>query len=132
MSDRKLIEKFVLEPATGRGVPVLRGQVIRIEQIGKGHPLDFNAYNLHDYKEYFHAGRTRMMHGLNPTQGDHLWSSPPRDRRMFTILEDTVGTNDVIFPRCTAFRYEYQFGFSGYPPTATAPTFSRRRSGSGG
>jgi uncharacterized protein YcgI (DUF1989 family) len=116
MSDRKLIEKFLLEPATGRGVPVLRGQVIRIEQIGKGHPLDFNAYNLHDYKEYFHAGRTRMMHGLNPTQGDHLWSSPPRDRRMFTILEDTVGTNDIIFPRCTAFRYEYQFGFSGYPP----------------
>jgi len=116
MKNRKTLDDFTLEPATGRAIPVLRGQVLRIEQVGNGQPLDFNAYNLHDYKEYFHAGRTRMMHGMNPTKGDHLWSSPPRDRMMFTILEDTVGTNDVIFPRCTAFRYEYQFGFSGYPP----------------
>lgn len=116
MGDRKLVSEFILEPATGRAVPVLRGQVLHIEQLGKGQPFDFNAYNLHDYKEYFSAGRTRMMHGLRPTQGDHLWSAPPRDRILFSITEDTVGTNDVNFPRCTAFRYEYQFGFSGYPP----------------
>ena len=55
------------------------------------------------------------MHGLNPTKGDHLWSAPPRDRIMFTILEDTVGTNDVNYPRCSAFLFEYQFGFDGHP-----------------
>jgi uncharacterized protein YcgI (DUF1989 family) len=115
MGDRKLIERYVLEPTTGRAIPVLRGQVLRVRQMGKGQCLDFNAFNLHDYKEYFHCGRTRHMHGLNPTKGDHLWSAPPRDRPMFTIIEDTVGTNDVNYPRCSAFLFEYQFGFDRYP-----------------
>jgi uncharacterized protein YcgI (DUF1989 family) len=116
MSNRKLIDEFFLEPTTGRAIPVLKGHILHVEQVGMGQALDFNAYNLHDYKEYFHAGRTRVMHGLHPRKGDHLWTNPPRDRVMFTIIEDTVGTNDVNFPRCTAFRYEYRYGFSGYPP----------------
>jgi hypothetical protein len=115
MGDRKLVEEFVMEPTTGRAVPIKRGQLLRIEQIGKGQCLDFNAYNLNDYKEQFHCGRTRHMHGLHPSKGDHLWSAPPRDRIMFSITEDTVGTNDVNYPRCSGFLYEYQFGFDGYP-----------------
>lgn len=115
MGERKLIEEYTMDPTTGRAVPIKRGQVLHIEQIGKGQCLDFNAYNLQDYKEQFHCGRTRHMHGLNPTKGDHLWSAPPRDRMMFSIIEDTVGTNDVNYPRCSAFLYEYQFGFDGYP-----------------
>ena len=115
MAERKQVQQYVLEPTTGKAIPVLRGQVLRIKQVGKGQCLDFNAFNLHDYKEFFHCGRTRHMHGLNPTKGDHLWSAPPRDRIMFTILEDTVGTNDVNYPRCSAFLFEYQFGFEGHP-----------------
>jgi uncharacterized protein YcgI (DUF1989 family) len=34
---------------------------------------------------------------------------------MFTIVEDTVGTNDVNYPRCSAFLFDYQFGFDQYP-----------------
>ena len=108
MAERKQVQQYVLEPTTGKAIPVLRGQVLRIKQVGKGQCLDFNAFNLHDYKEFFHCGRTRHMHGLNPTKGDHLWSAPPRDRIMFTILEDTVGTNDVNYPRCSAFLFEYR------------------------
>jgi hypothetical protein len=40
-----------------------------------------------------------------------LWSAPPRDRPMFTIVADPVGTNDILYPRCSGFLYEYQFGF---------------------
>jgi uncharacterized protein YcgI (DUF1989 family) len=104
-----------MDPTTGKGIPVMRGQVLRIKQVGKGQCLDFNAFNLHDYKEFFHCGRTRHMHGLNPTKGDHLWSAPPRDRPMFTIIEDTVGTNDVNYPRCSAFLFEFHFGFDKHP-----------------
>jgi uncharacterized protein YcgI (DUF1989 family) len=89
----------------------MRGQILRIEQIGNGQCADFNAFNLHDYKEYFHTGRTRHLHGLFPAEGDMLWSAPPRERPMFTIIRDTVGTNDVQYPRCTGFLYEYQYGF---------------------
>ncbi len=108
---RTLVREHVLEPATGKAVPVYRGQILRIEQLGNGQCADFNAFNLHDYRECFHTGRTRHLHGLHPTTGDHLWSAPPRERPMLTIIEDPVGTNDIQYPRCTGFLYEYQYGF---------------------
>ena len=30
---------------------------------------------------------------------------------MLTIIDDPVGTNDIQYPRCTGFLYEYQYGF---------------------
>lgn len=113
VSERRSIETFALEPATGRAVPVLRGQVLRVEQTGNGQCMDFNAYNLHDYKEHFHSGRTRGLHGINPTVGHHLWSAPPRERAMMTILSDSVGTNDVNYSRCSAFLFELHYGYEG-------------------
>src|SRR5438445_2816457 len=47
---RQLLFEHVMEPGTGKAVPVLRGQILRMEQIGNGQCADFNAYNLHDYK----------------------------------------------------------------------------------
>jgi uncharacterized protein YcgI (DUF1989 family) len=111
MAEREVVLEHVMEPGTGKAVPVMRGQVLRIEQLGNGQCADFNAFNLRDYKEYFHAGRTRHLHGLWPTEGDMLWSAPPRERAMFTIIRDTVGTNDIQYPRCSGFLYEYQYGF---------------------
>ena len=111
MSDRKLLYEQVMEPATGKAVELLAGQVLRIEQVGKGGQCaDFNCFNLHDYKEHFHTGRTRHMHGMHPTTGDFLWSAPPRDRPIAAIVTDTVGTNDVLYPRCSGLLFEYQFG----------------------
>jgi uncharacterized protein len=110
-AERNLVFEHVLEPGTGKAMPVLRGQVLRIEQLGNGQCADFNAFNLHDYRECFHTGRTRHLHGLHPSVGDHLWSAPPRERPMLTIIADPVGTNDIQYPRCTGFLYEYQYGF---------------------
>ncbi len=99
-----------MQPGTGRAFPVLRGQVIRVSQVDGEQCADFNAFNLHDYKEFFHTGRTRHMHGMHPTTGDHLWSAPPRDRPIMTIVEDTCGTNDVLYPRCSALLFDLHFG----------------------
>ena len=49
------------------------GQILRIEQIDGGQCVDFNCFNLYDYKEFMHTGRTRTLHGINPTKGEwHL------------------------------------------------------------
>lgn len=112
MSGRTLLTEHRMEPGTGIAVPVLRGQVLRISQVVGGQCADFNAFNLHDYKEHFHTGRTRHMHGMNPTTGAHLWSAPPRDRPMLTILADTCGSNDVMYPRCSAMLFDMHFGLS--------------------
>jgi uncharacterized protein len=111
MAERTLILEHVMQPGTGKAFQLLRGQVMRIEQIEDGGQCsDFNCFNLHDYKEFFHTGRTRHVHGLHPTVGDFLWSAPPRERPMAAIVADTVGTNDVLYPRCSAWLFEYQYG----------------------
>jgi uncharacterized protein YcgI (DUF1989 family) len=110
-STRELLWEHVMQPGTGKAVEMRAGQVLRIEQVEGGQCVDFNCFNLHDYKEFMHCGRIRTVHGLNPGPGDFLWSAPPRERAMMFMLEDTVRCNDVMFPRCSAYLYESAYGF---------------------
>jgi uncharacterized protein YcgI (DUF1989 family) len=107
---RDVLYELTIEPGTGKALELRRGQVLRIAQTTGGQCADFNCFNLHDYKEFFHTGRTRHMHGLHPSVGDFLWSAPPRERPMAAIVEDTTGTNDILYPRCSGFLFEYQYG----------------------
>jgi hypothetical protein len=61
-----------------------------------------------------YCGRTRTVHGFHPTKGSFLWAAPPRERAFLYILEDTVGQNDVLFPRCSAYVYESAYGFDSH------------------
>jgi uncharacterized protein YcgI (DUF1989 family) len=112
LSDRReLLASLFIAPGTGKALEVLKGQVVRISQVEGGQCADFNCFNLHDYREFMHVGRTRTLHGFNPGPGDFLWSAPPRERAMMYILADTVRANDVMFPRCSANLYESVYGF---------------------
>jgi uncharacterized protein YcgI (DUF1989 family) len=110
MMARKLIYETVIQPGTGKALEVMRGQVLRIEQVEGGQCSDFNCFNLHDYKEHFHTARTRHIHGLMPSSGAFLWSAPPRDRPMAVVVTDTAGSNDILYGRCSAFLYDYHYG----------------------
>lgn len=101
----------LIHPGTGKAVEVRAGQILRIAQVEGGQCVDFNCFNLHDYKEFMHCGRTRTVHGFHPSKGTFLWSAPPRERAMMFILEDTFGRNDVLFPRCSSYLYESAYGF---------------------
>lgn len=114
MNERELIASWTMEPGTGKAIELLKGQILRIEQIEGGQCVDFNCFNLHDYKEYMHTGRTRTLHGLHPTKGHFMWSAPPRERALVYILEDTANCNDVLFPRCSAHLYESVYGFADH------------------
>jgi uncharacterized protein len=109
--NRPALLEWTLQPGTGKAFEVRAGQVLRIAQIEGGQCADFNCFNLHDYKEFMHCGRTRTVHGFHPSTGTFLWSAPPRERAMMYILEDTYGRNDVLFPRCSSYIYESAYGF---------------------
>jgi hypothetical protein len=111
MTTRAAIFEWTLQPGTGKAIELRAGQILRIAQIEGRQCADFNCFNLHDYKEYMHCGRTRTVHGFHPSKGAFLWSAPPRERAMMYILEDTYGRNDVLFPRCSAYVYESAYGF---------------------
>jgi uncharacterized protein YcgI (DUF1989 family) len=110
MSAGETIGSWVLQPGTGKAIELRKGQVLRIAQVEGGQCVDFNCFNLHDYKEFMHTGRTRTLYGLNPNKGCFMWSAPPRERPLVYILEDTAKCNDVMFPRCSAALYESVYG----------------------
>lgn len=111
---RERVLEHVMQPGTGKALELAAGQLLRIEQVEGGQCVDFNCFNLHDYKEFMHTGRTRTLHGLQPTAGHFLWSAPPRERAMMYILADTARCNDVLFPRCSANLYESVYGLPSH------------------
>jgi uncharacterized protein YcgI (DUF1989 family) len=111
MTRRETVFEWLLQPGTGKALELRAGQILRIEQVEGGQCVDFNCFNLHDYKEFMHCGRTRTVHGFHPSKGSFMWSAPPRERALLYILEDTVGRNDVLFPRCSAYVYESAYGY---------------------
>ncbi|GAA2227183.1 urea carboxylase-associated family protein [Herbiconiux moechotypicola] len=128
-AERELLEEIVLQPGTGKALEVPAGELVRIEQIDGAQCVDFNCFNLHDYREAFHTGRTRTLHGINPGAGDFLWSAPPRERAMMAIVADTAHCNDVVFPRCSANLYESVYGFGVHTNCADIQAEAQREYG---
>ena len=63
-------EDFVLQPVSGKALPVYKGEVLRIIQEEGEQCVDFNCFNLHDYKEHMSVGHVRRQ-GYYMKQG-HL------------------------------------------------------------
>ena len=80
-------EEATLQPVSGKAFPVYRGEVFRIVQVEGEQCVDFNAFNLHDYKEFFSASNTRANYGFHLKQGDLLWGVHSRNRPMYLIME---------------------------------------------
>jgi uncharacterized protein YcgI (DUF1989 family) len=99
---------LTLEPVTGKALPVYKGEVLRITQVGGEQCVDFNAFNLHDYKEYMSVSNSRGTRngGLRPRKGDFIWSVQSRNRPMYYILEmPTTCVTDTLGGRCHAGLY---------------------------
>jgi len=103
--------KVVFQPVEGKAIPMQAGEVLRITQLGNGQCVDFNCFNLHDYKERLSVGFTRM-HSFRPKKGDSLWSNPPRNNPMMSIIEMPANClTDTLHARCNAFLFEDYYRF---------------------
>jgi len=103
--------ELTLEPITGKAVPVMQGEVLRIEQVEGGTCVDFNAFNLHDHKEFLDCGFPRSFQSFDPRKGEFIWTNAPRGRPMFSILEmaDTCEL-DIVGHRCNRVFDELGWG----------------------
>jgi uncharacterized protein YcgI (DUF1989 family) len=128
-SERVVREQYRLEPGTGKAFEVRAGQILRVAQVSGDQCADLNVFNLHDYREALHVGRTRTLHGIHPGQGSFLWSAPPRERAMMHLLTDDAGLNDTLFPRCSAAMYESMFGFEEHTNCADMQAEAQREYG---
>jgi uncharacterized protein YcgI (DUF1989 family) len=99
-----------LQPISGKALPVYKGEVLRIIQVGGEQCVDFNCFNLHDYGERMSVGHMRIQ-GFRVKQGHFAISVPPYYRPMLSILHmaETCVT-DLLGSRCDATLGEREYG----------------------
>jgi uncharacterized protein YcgI (DUF1989 family) len=102
----------ILEPVSGKAVPVRKGEILRVSQLVGSQCVDFNAFNLHDYKEHLAVGSSRRG-GFRLREGGVLLTNPPRYRPMFALLHipDSSST-DTLAARCDSILFERKLGFA--------------------
>lgn len=114
-----LVQDFVIPASYAKAFSISKGQILRIylpegKQVG-----DCVFYNAHDYKEVFHTGQTwalnMQLHTGNAKSYKHLYSKPPRENVMLTVIEDTVKNHwGNQGARCTARLYALRDGEEGH------------------
>jgi uncharacterized protein YcgI (DUF1989 family) len=117
-----------LGAASADAIVLAAGETLRIEQIGDGQCVDLDAHELGGLGRPFSAARTRAQHGIHPTLGAMLWSSPP-EVPLLEIVADTAPPHDLCFPACTPFEYELVTGIPGHASCSQLHALARRRYG---
>jgi hypothetical protein len=85
-----LTADLVLAPATGKALPVVRGQLLRLEQVADGQCVDLNVFNLRP-----HAGDPRMCRRRgDPGHGRTRPTPPPRNFLSARVPSKDVGAWD--------------------------------------
>ena len=108
-------EELIIQPITGKAVPVRTGEVLRISQVESGTCLDYNAYNLHDYKEWLDCGFNRTR-GVTVGKGTVIWTGSPRARPMQVILDHSDNFDQYYQGhRCNGLLNEIEYGFIDHP-----------------
>jgi uncharacterized protein len=98
-----------IPPKAARALRLTRGEVLRITDIEGQQVADLVAFDVADPDEYLSQGFTRSNNQkVMPEVGDQLYSN--LDKPLLTIVEDTVGVHDMLFPPCSRYLREHRFG----------------------
>ena len=106
---------FVLEPVMGKAIPVKKGERLTLTQLGDGQRVEFNCFNLHDYKERMSVGHMRRE-AFHIGTGRIIWSNSPRYRPMMKIvaMPDSCGS-DLLVAGCWHGGLDRQYGLTDHP-----------------
>jgi uncharacterized protein YcgI (DUF1989 family) len=106
------VSEHVIAPMSGHAFEVGRGQVLRVIDVDAAQVADLVAFSAADPAEHFSQGFTRANNDkADVVVGDQLFSN--LNTPMLTVVADTVGVHDMLFPPCSRFLYEHVFGVEG-------------------
>ncbi len=111
------IARYHLEPQTGVGLQLTRGQVLMIIDPRGEQVSDVVAFARIDTSERLSSGRSLDYNNtVYLTTGHILYSN--RSNPMFTILEDKVGKHDFLLTPCSPETFEILYeDHQGYHPS---------------
>lgn len=122
-SDWREIERVRVPASYGGAVKVKKGQVLRVLLSEGPQIVDFNCWNVHEPREFFWSGRTRILEGAHLTVFNRIWSTHPWMRPMMTVIADTLQHrpspgggpgHDCIYARCNNKIWEIASGSKGH------------------
>ncbi len=97
-------------PARGNWAKEMKaGQELRIEDLEGSQAVDLICYDMADLNEKFWAAHTAKLNGTIYISTGHILYSD-KALPMMTIVEDTVGVNDVICGSCSRALDEVRYG----------------------
>ncbi|MBI4284207.1 MAG: DUF1989 domain-containing protein, partial [Chloroflexi bacterium] len=83
MTERKLVQEFIIHARYGKAFVVKKGQLFRVYQVEGEQVADCAFWNADDYREVYHTGTTVILNELLGTYNrrwvKHLFSKPPRE-----------------------------------------------------
>lgn len=111
-----VLRSLRLDPQTGAGLIVKRGQRLEIiDPLGE-QVSDMVSFSEDDRHEWLSSGRTiDYANTIYLTTGHTLYSN--RSRPMWTILEDTVGRHDFLLTPCSPDTFTILYKTAGHHPS---------------
>ena len=111
-----VIQRWHLEPQTGMGLEVAKGELLRIIDPRGEQVSDLTSFAAEDRAEWLSSGRTiDYANTIYVTTGHVLYSN--RSRPMWTIVEDTVGRHDFLLTPCSPGTFEIIYGNTNPHPS---------------
>lgn len=107
---------YHLEPQTGIGFTLDKGQFLKIIDPQGEQVSDLTAFALADKSEWLSSGRSiDYADTIYLTTGNLLYSN--RSRPMLTIIEDTVGRHDFLLTPCSPETFQIIYDRHDYHPS---------------
>ena len=111
-----VLRELHLEPQTGAGLTVKRGQRLQIVDPCGEQVSDLVSFSEHDRGEWLSSGRTiDYANTIYVTTGHVLYSN--RSRPMWTVIEDTVGRHDFLLTPCSPETFTILYKTTGHHPS---------------
>ncbi len=105
-----------IAPQSGVGFKIRKGEVLRVIDPHGKQVSDLFAFKDGDSSSWLSSGRS-IDYGskIYFSTGDVLYSND--SRRMFTLLEDTVGRHDFLLAPCSQEMFEILYKHRGHHPS---------------
>ena len=111
-----VLRSLHLDPQTGTGLIVKRGQRLEIIDPRGEQVSDMVSFAEDDRREWLSSGRTiDYANTIYLTTGHTLYSN--RSRPMWTILQDTVGRHDFLLTPCSPETFTILYKTTGHHPS---------------
>ena len=98
VTEEKILQDIVVPRCSGKTIRVERGQVFRVIAHEGKQVVDLTFLNADNYKEHFAAEHSAVLNSLQGIGGyyrlTNLYSKPPFENHMATVIDDPVGQGD--------------------------------------